>query len=60
MIDSTISRLRAEAERDLAAAATERDLQAIRDRYLGRKHGAVTAVFQQIAGASPEDRKSVV
>jgi phenylalanyl-tRNA synthetase alpha chain len=59
MIDSTISRLRAEAERDLAAAATERDLQAVRDRYLGRRNGAVTAVFQQIAGAAPGERREL-
>lgn len=56
MIDATIARLRAEIERALADVTSEGDLQALRDRYLGRKHGAVTALWQEIAKA-PADVK---
>ena len=42
--DSDITRLRAEFQQDLARVSSESDLQALRDKYLGRKNGAVTAL----------------
>ena len=38
--DSDITRLRAEFQQDSARLSSESDLQALRDKYLGRKNGA--------------------
>jgi phenylalanyl-tRNA synthetase alpha chain len=55
---TTIDRLWAEFTDALdAAGATERDLLALRDRFLGRRSGALTALFQQLGTLAPEDRK---
>ena len=43
-------------ERALAEAKSERDAQAARDRFLGRKNGVVASWMQAIAGA-PADQK---
>src|SRR5687767_3744134 len=43
-------------ERALAEATSERDAQAARDRFLGRKNGVVASWMQAIAGA-PADQK---
>ena len=51
----TISRLRDEFQADLARAATDRDLQTTRDRYLARKGGIVAALMKAVAAAAPED-----
>ena len=51
--------LRAAFQADLAAAASEPDLQAVRDRYLGRKRGAIAALMQQVARAAPEARPAL-
>ncbi|MPY88521.1 MAG: phenylalanine--tRNA ligase subunit alpha [Luteitalea sp.] len=57
MVDAAaIARLRAAYSDELARAATAADVQALRDRYLGRKQGAVTALWREIAHASPEAR----
>jgi phenylalanyl-tRNA synthetase alpha chain len=53
---TTIASLRAEFGEALDRATTERDLQAVRDRFLGRKSGAVTALWSDIAKA-PADQK---
>jgi phenylalanyl-tRNA synthetase alpha chain len=44
-------RLREQFASDLAAATSAREVQALRDRYLGRKNGLVTALWGQIAQA---------
>ena len=44
-------------EADLAAAASARDAQAVRDRYLGRKNSVVASWMQTIAGAPPDQKK---
>jgi phenylalanyl-tRNA synthetase alpha chain len=52
----SIARLRDQFRADLAAARTERDLQAIRDRYVGRRSGTVTALLKRVAAAPAPDR----
>jgi phenylalanyl-tRNA synthetase alpha chain len=49
--------LRDDFRRDLAAAGDTSALQALRDRYLGRKAGAVTALMKSLGGLSPADRR---
>lgn len=56
---TTIARLRAEFDQALAATATDRDLQAVRDRFLGRKNGLVTALFADLAKAPAESRREL-
>jgi phenylalanyl-tRNA synthetase alpha chain len=46
-------------ETALAAAASPREAQAVRDRYLGRKNSVVASWMQQIAGAPPEDKREI-
>ena len=46
-------------ERDLAAAASPRDAQSVRDRFLGRKNSVVAAWMQQIASAPPDQKKHI-
>ena len=46
-------------ERELAAARSLRDAQAVRDRYLGRKNSIVAAWMQSIGAAPPEEKKSI-
>jgi len=50
---ATVARLREEFDAELRQAATDRALQAVRDRYLARKGGFVSALMKAVAGASP-------
>jgi phenylalanyl-tRNA synthetase alpha chain len=60
MVDrAAIERLRAAYSEELARAATVADLQALRDRFLGRKQGLVTALWRDIAGAPPDSRREL-
>jgi phenylalanyl-tRNA synthetase alpha chain len=52
-----IDRLRAEFDEALQRAATPHDLQALRDRFLGRKHGLVTALYAGLGQAAPDERR---
>lgn len=52
----TIERLRGEFLDAVARARTPRDLQAVRDRFLGRKSGAIPALLKAVAGAPAADR----
>jgi phenylalanyl-tRNA synthetase alpha chain len=54
MTDADIARARAEFLDGLARLQSEPDLQALRDKYLGRKNGVVTALLKSVAGAPPE------
>src|SRR5262245_20693771 len=45
--------------RELAAAASARDAQTIRDRYLGRKNSVVASWMQLIGGAPPDQKKDI-
>jgi len=46
-------------ETELAAAASPRDAQTVRDRYLGRKNSVVASWMQAIAGATPEGKREI-
>src|SRR5829696_9271312 len=56
MSDSPIDSLRIQFEAELAAAATEADLRTVRDRYLSRKGGRVSALLKSLGSASAADR----
>jgi phenylalanyl-tRNA synthetase alpha chain len=51
-----IDRLRAEFQAALADAATDEALRGVRDRYLARKGGVISALMKAVAGAPPADR----
>jgi phenylalanyl-tRNA synthetase alpha chain len=53
-VDADIVRLRGEFQQELARVASESDLQVLRDKYLGRKSGAVTALMKSVASSPPE------
>ena len=46
-------------ETELAQAASARDAQSARDRYLGRKNSVVASWMQAIAGATPEQKREL-
>src|SRR5262249_40905680 len=46
-------------EREIAGAASRRDAQAVRDRFLGRKNSVVASWMQAIA-AAPVDQKKLI
>ena len=48
--------LRAQFERDVAAAIREPELRVVRDRYLARKGGLVSGLLKALGSAPPEDR----
>jgi phenylalanyl-tRNA synthetase alpha chain len=54
--DSDIARVRTEFLQELARLRSESDLQALRDKYLGRKNGLVTALVKSVATAPAELR----
>jgi phenylalanyl-tRNA synthetase alpha chain len=56
MSDSQIEALRAEFERDLAAATTVAALRGVRDRYLARKGGLVSGLLKALGSAPPDAR----
>ena len=55
----TVAELRRDFEAELAVAATARDLQAVRDRYLSRKSGIVPGLMKAVSGAAPADRPAL-
>jgi phenylalanyl-tRNA synthetase alpha chain len=59
MTDADIARARAEFLEDLARLKSEQDLQALRDKYLGRKGGVLTALMKSVA-AAPADLKPLL
>ena len=48
--------LRQQFEQDLASAGTEGDLRTLRDKYLSRKGGLVSALLKSLGAAPPEER----
>jgi phenylalanyl-tRNA synthetase alpha chain len=54
-----ISSLRAQFERELAAAASEAELRALRDRYLARKGGLVSNLLKDVASAPADQRPAL-
>ena len=55
---SDIDLLRTEFLADLERVTTERDLQTLHDRYLGRKQGAVASFLKAVAQAPADQRPS--
>jgi len=51
-----VEELRAQFEREIAAAAAEPELRVVRDRYLSRKGGLVSALLKALGGAPTEER----
>ncbi len=49
-----VEELRAQFEREIAAAAAEAELRVVRDRYLSRKGGLVSALLKNL-GSAPAD-----
>ena len=60
MIDAAeIDRLRAEFTDELARVSSGREIQTLRDKYLGRKQGVVVALMKQLASAPAADRPAL-
>jgi len=57
--EASVAQLVAQFERELAAAKSTRDAQAVRDRYLGRKNSVVAGWMQSIGAAPPDQKKSI-
>ena len=55
----TVEDTRAAFLAELARAATPDELQELRNRYLGRKRGAVTALLKSVSQAPPETRRDL-
>jgi phenylalanyl-tRNA synthetase alpha chain len=53
---SQVDDLRAQFERDLAAASHDQDLRVVRDRYLSRKGGLVSGLLKALGSAPPAER----
>ncbi len=53
---TAVDKLRARFDEQLGDAASDNDLKALKDQYLGRKGGAVAALMKEVASASPEER----
>lgn len=51
-----IAQLRTEFLAELEDVSTERELQDLRDRYLGRKRGAVAALLKAVSSAAADER----
>ena len=58
-MSSSIDQLRAEFQAALASARTADDLQAARDRFVGRKQGLITMLLKSVSSAPMEARKSL-
>ncbi|HEX2445652.1 MAG TPA: phenylalanine--tRNA ligase subunit alpha [Vicinamibacterales bacterium] len=52
----TIADLRVQFDRDLASAASEAELRAVRDRYLARKGGLASSLLKAVAAAPADER----
>jgi len=57
-IQEQVSRLRAEAEASIAKAGDATALQAVHDRLLGRKAGALTGLLKSLGKLAPDERRS--
>jgi phenylalanyl-tRNA synthetase alpha chain len=51
--------IRAELDRALASVRTVADVKAVRDRFLGRKSGRITAVLKSLADLTPDEKRRV-
>jgi phenylalanyl-tRNA synthetase alpha chain len=55
---SSIDQLRSDFRAALNAVQSPADLQAVRDRFLSRKHGQVTALVKSVATCPPDERRT--
>jgi phenylalanyl-tRNA synthetase alpha chain len=55
----SVAELVAQFERSLAEATSDREAQALRDRFLGRKNSVVASWMQAIATAPPDQKRSI-
>jgi phenylalanyl-tRNA synthetase alpha chain len=55
----TIVRLRAEFAADLSQSSSDRELQAVRDKYLARKGGVIAALMKAVAAAAADERPTL-
>jgi phenylalanyl-tRNA synthetase alpha chain len=55
-VSPSVEELRARFAAAIGGARSERDLQVIRDEFLGRKNGALTALMKRVAAATPAER----
>jgi phenylalanyl-tRNA synthetase alpha chain len=55
----SVAELVAQFERTLAEAKSDRDAQAARDRFLGRKNSVVASWMQAIATAPPDEKRAI-
>jgi phenylalanyl-tRNA synthetase alpha chain len=55
----TPDQLRAQFQAALAAASTPAALRAVRDQFLSRKHGHVTALLKAVGAAPTEERRAL-
>ncbi|MFN7999493.1 MAG: phenylalanine--tRNA ligase subunit alpha [Acidobacteriota bacterium] len=53
-----ITQLRTDFDRELPAVTTDADATALRDRWVGRKSGLLTAEMKTLGKLSPEERKT--
>jgi phenylalanyl-tRNA synthetase alpha chain len=58
-VSSPIDLLRSEFTDALARASNDSELKALRDRFLGRKGGAVAALMKELASAPPAERPAL-
>ena len=56
---AAVEGVRAAFAAELRDATSSDDLQELRNRYLGRKRGAVTALLKSIASAAPDVRRDL-
>jgi phenylalanyl-tRNA synthetase alpha chain len=54
-----IALIRQQFDRELASAASEGDLRALRDKYLARKGGIVSNLLREVASAPPDRRPAL-
>jgi phenylalanyl-tRNA synthetase alpha chain len=54
-----IAQLRADFDRELASAGSENEAAALRDRWVGRKSGLLTAAMKRLGQLAAEERRAV-
>jgi phenylalanyl-tRNA synthetase alpha chain len=60
MVDEAqLAGLRQQCQAELASAASLKAVQAVRDKYLGRKGGLVSGLYGRLGAASPEERREL-
>jgi phenylalanyl-tRNA synthetase alpha chain len=57
--EETVAAQVAAFEAELARATSTREAQSVRDRYLGRRNSVVASWMQLVAGAPPDERRTI-